>query len=436
MACTMAGTDGHVSRRNQGMFIQTSPILFQFSCPSSAYFFTLATLVHESLVYALDHDLPVLGLSRLQKKACASHSLTLHLRRAIDTVILKTTQKAEVISDIEAYIDPSTQAWYGARGIPYRRGYLFHGEPGTGKTSLAMAIAGRFGLDIYVISLLDMSIGDSELIGLFNTLPPKCLLLLEDIDTVGLQRESPGSRRNGPQLPKALAKIGDGEEDEEEEKPQLSRVSLSGLLNAIDGVAAPEGHILIMTTNKPEKLDEALVRSGRISVRVGFEKATGEQARDLFMRMYWHEEERSEKDRSEKGAQAKTDEYIHLEALAQQFGQLIPDNTFSPADLQDFLLIRRKDPQRPIDEVEEWKVKTVEERAKQAEEEAKRRKDKAERTKRKIAEKMAEMMALSGEMQGTIPAGAMRPGGSPTEKNKVKEADEESTAAVSTEEAA
>ena len=322
------------------------------------------------------------------------------------------------MSDIEAYIDPSTQAWYGARGIPYRRGYLFHGEPGTGKTSLAMAIAGRFGLDIYVISLLDMSIGDSELIGLFNTLPPKCLLLLEDIDTVGLQRESPSRRRNGP---KRLAKIGDDEEDDNEENAQLSRVSLSGLLNAIDGVAAPEGHILIMTTNRPEQLDEALVRSGRISVRVGFEKATGEQARDIFMRMYWHEEDRSVEDRSEKGMPAKTVEYTHLEELARQFGNLVPDHVFSPADLQDFLLTRKKDPQRAIDELEDWKARTMEERAKKAEDESNRRKEKAEKTK----QKMAETMAVSGETQGTIV-----PSDSPDTTTRIKETSDESTAST------
>lgn len=333
-------------------------------------------------------------------------------------MILKTTQKAEIISDIEAYIDPLTQAWYGARGIPYRRGYLFHGEPGTGKTSLAMAIAGRFGLDIYVISLLDMSIGDSELIGLFNTLPPKCLLLLEDIDTVGLQRDPRPSRRTGPQWPKAFAKMGgDEDDDEEEEKSQLSRVSLSGLLNAIDGVAAPEGHILIMTTNKPEKLDEALVRSGRISVRVAFEKATGEQARDIFMRMYWREEEKSEKVRLEKGAPGSTAEYDDLKALAQQFGERIPDHVFSPADLQDFLLTKRKDPQRAIDELEEWKTETIEERAKKAEDAARRRTEKAEKTKRKLAE----MMVLSGEMQSAMQPGAVQADGSPMAKEKVTE---------------
>ena len=348
----------------------------------------------------------------------------LHLRRSIDTVILTTGQKAEVISDIEAYIDPSTQAWYGARGIPYRRRYLFHGEPGTGKTSLAMALAGRFALDIYVISLLDMSIGDSELLVLFNALPPKCLLLLEDIDTVGLQRDALTRRRKAPRWAAAFSKTRDDEEDEGEENPRRSRVSLSGLLNAIDGVAAPEGHVLIMTTNKPEKLDEALVRSGRISVSVDFEKATGEQARDIFMRMYWHEEDVSGEDGSETESLAKAIRYSHLKEQARNFGEGIPDHFFSPADLQDFLLTRRKNPQRAIDEVEEWKVKTMEERAKRAGDEANRLQEKAEKTKRK----MAEMMAMSREKQGAI-----HPSGSSTTKNKFKEVSEESMASNTTE---
>ena len=228
-----------------------------------------------------------------------------------------------------------------------------------------------------------------------------------------------------------MANTGDDEEDEEGENPQLSRVSLSGLLNAIDGVAAPEGHILVMTTNKPEKLDDALVRSGRISVKVGFEKAAGEQARDIFMRMYCREEKESEMDGSEKGGQAKTGGHTHLEELARQFGKLVPDHVFSPADLQDFLLTRRKDPQRAIDELDEWKVRMVEEWAKKAEDEANRRKEKAEMTKRK----MAEVMATSGETQSALQAGAVQSGSSTT-KDKVKEASEESTATAAVEEAA
>jgi SpoVK/Ycf46/Vps4 family AAA+-type ATPase len=245
-----------------------------------------------------------------------------------------------------------------------------------------------------------------------------------------LQRDARPNRRNGPKWPKTLTKANEDEdEDDDEEKPQRSRVSLSGLLNAIDGVAAPEGHILIMTTNKPEKLDEALVRSGRISVRVSFEKATGEQAKDIFMRMYWHDEEKSENHTSKKGAPTPSAEHDHLKTLAQQFGEQIPEHVFSPADLQDFLLTRRKDPQRAIDELEEWKAKAIEERAKKAEDAARRRAEKAEKAKRKLAE----VMALSTIQPGAVPAG-----GSPLEKEGIKDngRSEEEPAATLVEEAA
>jgi mitochondrial chaperone BCS1 len=126
-----------------------------------------------------------------------------------------------------------------------------------------------------------------------------------------------------------------------------------------------------MITNKLEKLGEAFVRSGIISVRVGFEKATSEQARDIFMRMYWDE------DGSEKsGLQAKAAGYTYLEELARKFGGLVLDYFFSPADLQNFLLTRRKSSQCAIGTFEEWKVKTMEERAKKADNDANWRKGK------------------------------------------------------------
>ncbi|TQS31876.1 hypothetical protein Golomagni_07827, partial [Golovinomyces magnicellulatus] len=86
-------------------------------------------------------------------------------------------------------LHPSTPRWYASRGIPLRRGYLFHGPPGTGKTSFSFALAGVFGIDIYVISLQDQSVTEEDLAVLFTSLPRRCVVLLEDIDTAGLRRE-------------------------------------------------------------------------------------------------------------------------------------------------------------------------------------------------------------------------------------------------------
>ncbi|RAR12500.1 mitochondrial chaperone bcs1 [Stemphylium lycopersici] len=113
--------------------------------------------------------------------------------RPISTVTLDQEQKDQIVADINDYLQPATARWYAARGIPHRRGYLFHGPPGTGKTSLSFAAAGIFGLSIYCASLSEPDLGESELASLFSQLPDRCIVLLEDIDSAGIRREGSSS---------------------------------------------------------------------------------------------------------------------------------------------------------------------------------------------------------------------------------------------------
>ena len=176
-------------------------------------------------------------------------------RRALDTVILDVEQKEQILADVAEYMDEATMNFYANHGIPYRRGYLFHGPPGVGKTSFALALASKFNLDVYNLSLLDNDLTDSDLISLLNQLPGRSLLLLEDIDTAGLHRKGKStttSRRGGGAWGGAFRRGAaprdpdDYDIEDDDEGGSASRVTLSGLLNAIDGVAAPEGHVLIM----------------------------------------------------------------------------------------------------------------------------------------------------------------------------------------------
>ena len=265
-------------------------------------------------------------------------------QRSVDSVSIDTTQKTELLDDMDDYVRLKTAAWYAARGIPYRRGYIFFGPPGTGKTSLASALAARYKRDIYVIPLRDKYMDDSRLLHLLNGVPNRSIVLFEDIDSAGLARELVDDSAEFAQTHVMVPK-----------HPPVTAVTLSGLLNAIDGVEAPEGHILIMTTNKIENLDEALIRSGRISQRIEFRLTSPAQATEIFIRMMQEEVYVA-------AQQADTPEAQKLAQLARKFAQKIPDNTFSPADLQDFLIGFKSAPERAVQEVEAWKARKLAER--------------------------------------------------------------------------
>lgn len=193
------------------------------------------------------------------------------LRRPLSTVILSQHQKDTIADDIRSFLTRSGVAWYQEKGLPRRLGYLFYGPPGTGKSSLAFALAGHFGLPIYMMRLSSPGLSDADVETLFSKLPFHCIVLLEDVDaTQPLSRDLPSSEDADEDPTEPESSASDDEEDDPPRKHRPSKmhrsiyrgrgsrrarkpglpglrglrgntVTLSGLLNAIDGVAASEG---------------------------------------------------------------------------------------------------------------------------------------------------------------------------------------------------
>lgn len=181
--------------------------------------------------------------------------------RSLDSVALEHSKKDAVVRDIAYYLTPECQRFYANRGYPYRRGFLLYRPPGTGKTSFCVALAGHFHLNVYILSVSDLSMSDQQLELLFANLPNKCIVLLEDVDSAGLNREVSTAERN-------------------------TGITLSGLLNCIDGPISKDGRIICLTTNAPDSLDPALVRLGRCDHKVMLRYTSDEISTQLFEHLY------------------------------------------------------------------------------------------------------------------------------------------------------
>ncbi|QDS72637.1 hypothetical protein FKW77_002362 [Venturia effusa] len=265
--------------------------------------------------------------------------------RPLRTVDMEETMKKSLIKDIERYLDPSTRKFYSNRGIPYRRGYLFHGAPGTGKTSLSLALAGHFKLNLYIMSLASPKMDDSALDTMFGMLPPKCIVLMEDIDSARIER---GMKANSEE---------EGDSAKRKHGRNSGPVTLSGLLNAIDGSASQEGRVLIMTSNSPERLDDALLRPGRIDKQLRFPASSSAMAARLFIRMFTKDEGDISEETvvNDEGKSVIEDlDPATIAAMADTFAAKIPGDTLTPAEVQGYLLDYRASPQDAIAKADVW----------------------------------------------------------------------------------
>jgi len=241
-------------------------------------------------------------------------------RREFESVILDNDIAERILSDVKEFL--ASREWYSMRGVPYRRGYLLHGPPGCGKTSYIMALAGKLEYDICQMNLSNSALSDERLSYLLNVAPPKSIVLLEDIDAAFLSREDLDTHASAYQ--------------------GLGRVTLSGILNVLDGVASSEERILFMTTNYPERLDPALTRPGRVDMKFYIGYASEVQLSRAFERFYPLTD----------GSPTGKDFVRAIEVAKKRLKISRKKIELSMADIQSYFLLHKDKPHEAINKVE------------------------------------------------------------------------------------
>ena len=299
-------------------------------------------------LFKLKRPVPTSSSSQEKKMRWSGHPT--HSNKTFDKIVLDQSLKNDIVEDLETFLNSET--WYNNMGVSYKRGYMFCGPPGTGKTSAVMAISGRAQYDIYSLDLSKI-LSDEELDEAFEMLPEKCVVLMEDIDcmtevvkrrsdnttTENCNRDSaaPHCSQEGisstinQQVKLSYEALHLQQFDNIKQQPKLT---LSALLNNIDGASNNHGRIFIMTSNHPETLDPALLRFGRVDMLVPLCYCSHEQIHQFF-RLYYPDH---------------SQEYL-TECAAELCA--FPPETFSPAEVSSTMQHFKTRPQNATRNIKE-----------------------------------------------------------------------------------
>ena len=213
-------------------------------------------------------------------------------------------EKEDIVKRLDFFTN--NKEWYKQRGIPYTMGFMFYGEPGCGKTSTIKAIANHTQRHIVSVPLNKIKTAKELLNVFYNTrmnyvdIPlNKRLYVLEDIDAADLKdtvgersmkddnenekKDNDDSGRESPSLDMNMNLFGILKNSSGwDKKFGAQKLTLANLLEVLDGVMEMEGRMLIITTNYPEKLDKALIRPGRIDMKVRFGPMRGKNIIEMY----------------------------------------------------------------------------------------------------------------------------------------------------------
>jgi len=251
-------------------------------------------------------------------------------------------EKEDILKRIDFFTN--NKAWYKKRGIPYTMGFMFYGQPGCGKTSTIKAIANYTQRHIVSIPLNKIK-SAKELLNIFyhgqlnyKDIPlSRRLYVLEDIDAADLKdvvgERSKKEDNTDEEVSNSKEETGDPGIDMNLLKmlkssaafdKKTNKLTLATLLEVLDGVMEMDGRMIIITTNYPEKLDKALIRPGRIDLKVHF----GEMTSKSILDMYAH--------------------YFETEVPSDFDASQLPDRKWSPAEVTQVFLNNMHTPKEAL----------------------------------------------------------------------------------------
>lgn len=217
---------------------------------------------------------------------------------------------------------------YNKRGVPYSMGILMHGVPGCGKTSCIKAISNLTNRHIVEVNLKKIkTCGEFEDIFHNNYLNglyiphKKKIIIFEDIDCM---IDVIQSREKSEE--KMIKK------EQRKKYDSADELTLSCILNTIDGVLESHGRIIIITTNYPEKIDSALIRPGRIDLKIKFTKCTKKMICDIVNNFYENE---------------KLTEYKDF-----------PEDKYTPAEILEICTLHYDDPLKAVNTLKHTIIKS------------------------------------------------------------------------------
>lgn len=197
-------------------------------------------------------------------------------KRELKTIVLKDGLEETIYNKFLEFVQSEEK--FTKKGIPYTMKMLFYGKPGTGKTTMIKFISQVFQLHIYYLNLNEVNT-DKDFISLINSVEfSDGLLVIEDIDQMGDIALDEQYQKNDNSI--------ENKNDDTNFDDNGKKLCVSTIFNVLDGIKTPHGMKIILTANKPKKLNQTMFRDGRIDNKIRFHYASKVEVCKMFNNFY------------------------------------------------------------------------------------------------------------------------------------------------------